>query len=130
MSRDTSVVVQFTRKGLVEELIDAGEKGGKRLTGTGRSSNQNVSPRLNSRPSMSLNISGLTNLPVKPFGDEGVKERERHPGMLGCRQRRVKTPRWKTTTTLNNQSVASGLPYCKVSNILSSIERWAVQFGA
>jgi hypothetical protein len=39
-----------------------------------------------------LDIGGPANLPIKPFGDEGVKERERHPGMLGCRQRRVKAP--------------------------------------
>ena len=51
------MVIKFTRKGLLEEVIDAGEKGGERLTGTGRSGNQNIGPRLNSRPSLSLDIS-------------------------------------------------------------------------
>ena len=86
------VVSNLTCNGLCEEVIDTGEKGGERLTGTGRRSNQNISPRLNSLPSLSLDIGRCANLPIKPFGDEGVKERERHPGMLGCRQRRVKVP--------------------------------------
>ena len=77
------MVVEFTRKGLFEEVVDAGEKGRERLAGTGRRSNQNISPRLNGRPSLNLNISGLTNLPVKPFGNERMKSREGHGnGML------------------------------------------------
>jgi hypothetical protein len=52
------MVIEFTRKGLFEEPIDAGEKSGERLTGAGRRSNQNISPRLNGRPSLNLNICG------------------------------------------------------------------------
>ena len=72
------MVIEFTRKGLFEEVIDAGEKGSERLAGTGRRSNQNISPRLNSRPSLNLDVSGLANLRVKPFGDERMKSREGH----------------------------------------------------
>ncbi len=57
------MVVEFTRKGLFEEMIDAGEKGGECLAGTGRRGNQNISPRLNSRPSLSLDIGGCADLP-------------------------------------------------------------------
>lgn len=53
------VVVEFTREGLFEEMIDAGEKGGENLTGAGRRGNQNISPRLNGQPSLSLDIGGL-----------------------------------------------------------------------
>ena len=53
------MVVEFTRQGLFEEMIDAGEKGGERFTGPGRRGNQNISPRMNRRPSLSLDIDGL-----------------------------------------------------------------------
>ena len=72
------MVVEFAGKGLLEEVIDAGEKGGEGLAGASRRSNENISPRLNGRPSLHLDIGGLTNLPVKPFGDERVKSREGH----------------------------------------------------
>src|SRR5437899_1225974 len=84
------MVVEFTREGLFEEPIDAGEKGGERLAGAGRRGNQNICPRLNNRPSLSLNISKLANLPVKPFGNERMKERKRHGTvMLPCRGRKL-----------------------------------------
>jgi len=38
------MVIEFTRKGLFEEVIDAGEKGGERFAGTGRRGDQNISP--------------------------------------------------------------------------------------
>ena len=69
------MVVEFTGKGLREEMIDTGEKGGERLAGAGRRSNQNICPRLNSRPSLRLNIGRLADLCVKPFGDERMKAR-------------------------------------------------------
>jgi hypothetical protein len=72
------MVIEFTRQGLFEEVIDAGEKGGERLAGTGRRGNQNISPRLNGRPSLNLDIGGLANLPVKPFSDDGMESGERH----------------------------------------------------
>ena len=56
------MVIEFTREGLLEEVIDAGEKGGERLAGTGRRSNQNISPRLNGRPSLNLDIGRGTRL--------------------------------------------------------------------
>jgi hypothetical protein len=59
-------------------VIDAGEKGGERLAGAGRRGNQNISPRLNGRPSLNLDIGGLANLCVKPFGDKRMKSREGH----------------------------------------------------
>src|ERR1700686_3125759 len=34
------MVIEFTRKGLLEELIDTREKGGERLAGTSRRGNQ------------------------------------------------------------------------------------------
>src|SRR5687768_14808289 len=45
------MVIELTRERLFEEMIDAREKRGKRLPGTGRRGNQNISPRLNGRPS-------------------------------------------------------------------------------
>src|SRR3954454_11043173 len=50
------VVVELTRKGLLEKLIDAGKKGGECLAGASRRGNENVTPRLNSRPSLHLDI--------------------------------------------------------------------------
>jgi len=76
------MVLEFTCKGLLEEVIDTGEKSGERLTGAGRRGNQNISPRLNSRPSLNLDVSGLANLRVKPFGDERMKSREGHGGVI------------------------------------------------
>ena len=38
------MIIEFTRKGLFEEAIDAGEKGGERLAGAGRRGNQNITP--------------------------------------------------------------------------------------
>ena len=37
------MVIEFTREGLLKEVIDAGEKSGERLTGPSRRSNQNIS---------------------------------------------------------------------------------------
>ena len=80
------MVIQFTRKGLFEELIDTGEKGGEGLTGAGRRSNQNISPRSNGRPSLLLHICWDTDRRPKPFGDEGMELGKRHtPEMLACR---------------------------------------------
>ena len=70
------MVIEFTRKGLFEEVIDAGEKGGERLAGAGRRSNENISPRLNSRPSLRLDIGRVADCRIKPFGNERVKSRE------------------------------------------------------
>ena len=72
------VVVEFTRKGLFEEVIDTGEKGRERLARTGRRGNKNISPRLNGRPSSNLYIGRPANLPVKPFGDERMKLGKEH----------------------------------------------------
>jgi hypothetical protein len=72
------MVIELTRKGLFEEMIDAGEKGGECLTGTGRRGNQNICPRLNNRPSLSLDIGGGTDRRFKPFSDERMKSRKRH----------------------------------------------------
>jgi hypothetical protein len=55
------MVTEFTGKGLCEEVIDTGEKSGERLTGTSRRGNQNISPRLNGRPSLNLKIGGGPN---------------------------------------------------------------------
>jgi hypothetical protein len=38
------MIVEITREGLFEEVVDAGEKGGERLAGTGRSGNQRINP--------------------------------------------------------------------------------------
>ena len=54
------MVVEFTRESLLEEVIDTGEKGGERLAGTSRRSNQNISSRLNGRPSLNLYVGGDT----------------------------------------------------------------------
>ncbi|TKS57815.1 MAG: hypothetical protein EWM73_03715 [Nitrospira sp.] len=72
------MIVKFTREGLLEEVVDAGEKGGKRLTGTGRRGNQNISPRLNGRPSLLLHIGGCADVRAEPFGNERMKSREGH----------------------------------------------------
>ena len=72
------MVIEFTCEGLLEEVINTGEKSGERLAGAGRRSNQNISPRLNSRPSLNLDIGRPANLPVKPFGNERMKSREGH----------------------------------------------------
>jgi hypothetical protein len=50
------MVIEFTREGSCEEVIDTGEKSGERLAGTGRRGNQNILPRLNGRPSLNLDI--------------------------------------------------------------------------
>jgi hypothetical protein len=52
------MVIEFPRKGLFEEAIDAGEKGSERLPGTGRRGNENICPRLNDRPRLNLDIRG------------------------------------------------------------------------
>ena len=84
------MVIEFTREGLFEEVIDAGKKGGERLTGPSRRSNQNISPRLNGRPSLSLDVSGLTDLRTKPFSNERMESREGHgTGIVPCRQRKL-----------------------------------------
>jgi hypothetical protein len=72
------MIVEFTRKRLFEEVIDTGEKGCERLTRTGRRGNQNISARLNGRPGLNLDIGGLANLLVKPFGNERMESREGH----------------------------------------------------
>jgi len=38
------MVTEFTGKSLCEKVVDAGEKSGERLTGTGRRGNQNILP--------------------------------------------------------------------------------------
>jgi hypothetical protein len=50
------LVIKLTREGLLEEVIDAGEKGREGLAGTSRCSNQNIGARLNGRPSPGLDI--------------------------------------------------------------------------
>jgi len=88
------VVVEFTRKGLLDEAIDAGEKGGECLAGSGRRSNQNISSRLNGRPSLNLNIGGCTDRRIKSFSDERMESREEHGAlMLPCRERKL-YPLW------------------------------------
>src|SRR5262245_53412899 len=72
------MVVEFTRESLLEKSIDTSEKGCERFAGTGRRGNENVAPRLNGRPSLNLDIGGLTNLLAKPFGNERMKLREGH----------------------------------------------------
>jgi hypothetical protein len=77
------MVIEFAGQRLPEKVIDAGEKGGERLAGAGRRGNQDINPRLNGRPSLNLNIGGLANPCVKPFGDERMKSSEGHGnGML------------------------------------------------
>ena len=72
------MVIEFTREGLLEEVIDAGKKGGEGLAGASWRSNQNISPRLNDRPSQNLDISRGADRRFKPFSDEGMKSREGH----------------------------------------------------
>ena len=72
------MVVEFTRKGLCEEVIDTGEKRREGLAGSGRRGNQNISPRLNGRPSLNLDISRLTNVRLKPLSDNRMEAGERH----------------------------------------------------
>jgi hypothetical protein len=72
---------------LFEEMIDAGKKGGKRLARPGRCGNQNISPRLNGRPSLNLDIGRCADLRVKPFGDKWMKSREGHGDMIVPRRR-------------------------------------------
>ena len=55
------MVIEFTREGSCEEVIDTGEKSGEGLAGTGRRGNQNILPRLNGRPGLNLNIGGCPN---------------------------------------------------------------------
>ena len=55
------MVIEFTREGSCEEVIDTGEKSGEGLAGTGRRGNQNISPRLNGWPSLNLKIGGGPN---------------------------------------------------------------------
>ncbi len=76
------MVIEFTCKGLFEESIDAREKGGECLAGAGRRSNQYISPRLNGRPCLLLDIGRLANLRVKPFCDQRVKSEEGHGGVM------------------------------------------------
>ena len=79
------MVIEFTRKGVFEEVIDAGEKGGERLAGAGRRCDQNISPRLNGRPSLNLDIGWNPDRGLKPFSNERMEARERHDGvMLPC----------------------------------------------
>ena len=52
------MVIEFTREGLLEKVINAGEKGSECLAGAGRRGNQNIYPRLNDRPSLTLHIGG------------------------------------------------------------------------
>jgi hypothetical protein len=63
---------------LFEEVIDAGEKSSERLTGTGRRGNQNISPRLNGRPSLNLYIGGCADIRAKPLSDERMKSGKGH----------------------------------------------------
>ena len=67
------MIVEITRKGLFEEMIDAGEKGGERLAGAGRRGNQYISARLNGRPSLNLDIGGDADVRMEPLGNEGMK---------------------------------------------------------
>jgi len=59
-------------------VIDAGEKSGEGLAGSGRRGNQNISPRLNGRPSLHLDIGGSPDRRREPFGDERMEPREGH----------------------------------------------------
>ena len=85
-----------------EETVEAGVKHRKRLAGAGRRGNQDISTRLNGRPSLRLDIHGLANLPVKPFSNERMeasgmaRDRTTPPDEAlaaraepGCRCRRV-----------------------------------------
>ena len=65
------------RESLVE-VIDAGEKGGECLAGTGRRSNENVSSRLNGMPSLNLNIGWSTDGRQKPFSDKRMELGKQH----------------------------------------------------
>ena len=72
------MVIEFTREGLLEEVIDAGEKGGERLAGASRRGNQHISPRLNGWPSLNLDVSWSSDVRIKPLGDERVESKNGH----------------------------------------------------
>jgi len=72
------MVIEFTCKGLLEEVIDAEEKSGEGFTGAGWRGNQRIGARLNRRPSLNLDIGWGTDCRREPFGDERMKLRDGH----------------------------------------------------
>ncbi len=53
------LVVEFTLKGVFEKPIDAGEKGGEGLAGTGRRGDESIRPGLDGRPGLNLYVGGV-----------------------------------------------------------------------
>src|SRR5688572_18593752 len=72
------MVIELSRERLLEEMIDAREKRGKRLPGTGRRGNQNIPPRLDSGPGLNLDVSRSPDYRPKPLGDERMKSGKWH----------------------------------------------------
>ena len=84
------MVVKFTRQGLLEEVIDTGEKGGEGLTGPGRRGDQHIATGLNGRPSLHLHIGRSTDARTKPVSDERVESGERHgTEIVPCRKMKL-----------------------------------------
>ena len=75
----TLAVAAFKRalddSGLRKEQIDAGEKRGKGLPGTGWRRNQRVPSGLDDRPGLGLHLGRDADGGLKPLSDEGVKAR-------------------------------------------------------
>jgi len=73
--QDLSLVFELARQRLRKEPIDAGEKRGKGLPGTGWRRNQRVPSGLDDRPGLGLHLGRDADGGLKPLSDDGVKAR-------------------------------------------------------
>ena len=79
------MIIEFAGEGLVEEAIDAGQKSHKGPTGTSRRGDQHIRSRLNHQLRLIPHVNRLSNVRLKPPGNERVEAGERHRPYLSMR---------------------------------------------